>query len=94
MKNTKRYAQRLSKVSEWLLKTKKRISLCLANYRVSPATAGCLRARHGFNGSAQQCPECQGWPTGYGKPYGLLHLLTDKIGVFSLLRIAKNGIPG
>ena len=36
---------------------KKRISLCLANSRVSPATAGCLRARNGFNGSAHGCPK-------------------------------------
>ena len=40
VKKTKRYVQPLSKVSEWLSKMKKRISLCLANSQVSPATAG------------------------------------------------------
>ena len=51
MKNTKRYAQRLSKVSEWLLKTKEKdFSVPL-----------CLCARNGFIGSAQWCPNCPKW---------------------------------
>ena len=59
MKNTKRYAQRLSKVSEWLLKTKEKdFSVPL-----------CLCARNGFNGSAHDCPECpkRGWTIENGK---------------------------
>ena len=40
-------AQRLSRVSEWLLKMIMKFPLCLANSQVSPATAGCLSARNG-----------------------------------------------
>ncbi len=53
MENTKRYVQRLSKVSGWLSKMIVKLPLCLANSRVSPATAGCLSARHG--------PAMTGW---------------------------------
>ena len=49
-----------------MIKTKK-ISLCLVNSRVSPATAGCLRARHGFQTAVfnespnprSGCPKCK-----------------------------------